>query len=241
VSAALLAAAATLGLAGSVHCVAMCGGIAAAAGSRLQGAGGAGTAVLFNLGRVAGYALLGLLVGALVGAAVGAVSARPLALVFRGLAALLMLSMGIQLLTGRDWLGLERLGARAWRRLQPLTGGALRLPGPGRFFALGALWGFLPCGLVYSALALAAASGSAAGGALAMLAFGAGTLPSMVATTLAGSAVVRRLGARNTRTVAGGLMIAFAVWTALGPLAPHAGHAQHGAAPADQHEHHHPD
>lgn len=243
----LLVAAAALGLAGSVHCVAMCGGIAAAAGSRLPGAGGTGTGVLFNLGRVCGYALLGLVVGAVVGTAIGTVKARPFALALRGLAALLMLVLGLQLLAGRDWLGLERLGARFWRRLQPLTGGAMGLPGPARFFALGALWGFLPCGLVYSALALAAASGSAAGGALAMLAFGAGTLPSMIATTLAGSAVMRRLGGRNTRAIAGGLMIVFAVWTALGPLAPHGGHAQHGAKqdslaptkPADKHEHHH--
>jgi sulfite exporter TauE/SafE len=155
-----------------------------------------------------------------------------------------MLVLGLQLLAGRDWLGLERLGARFWRRLQPLTGSAMGLPGPARFFALGALWGFLPCGLVYSALALAAASGSAAGGALAMLAFGAGTLPSMITTTLAGSAVMRRLGGRNTRAIAGGLMIVFAVWTALGPLAPHAGRAQHGAAhgtasPAGGHQHQH--
>ena len=238
----LLGAAAALGLAGSGHCVAMCGGIAAAAGSRLQGSAGAGSGVLFNLGRVTSYALLGLVVGAVVGTAFGAMNAKPFALALRGLAALLMLVLGLQLLTGRDWLGLERLGARLWRRLQPLTGSALGLPGPVRFFALGTLWGFLPCGLVYSALALAAAGGSAAAGAFAMLAFGAGTLPSMVGTTLAGSAVMRRLGGRNTRVVAGVLMIIFAAWTALGPLAPHGGHAHHeapaSAAPDPQHDHH---
>jgi sulfite exporter TauE/SafE len=238
----LLGAAVALGLAGSVHCVAMCGGIAAAAGSRLQGAAGARAGVLFNLGRVTSYALLGLIVGAVVGTAFGAISAKPFAFALRGLAALLMLALGLQLMTGRDWLGLERLGARLWRRLQPLTGSALGLPGPARFFALGALWGFLPCGLVYSALALAAAGGSATAGTLAMLAFGAGTLPSMVGTTLAGSAVMRRLGGRNTRKVAGGLMIVFAAWTALGPLAPHGGHAHHetppSAAPDGHREHH---
>jgi len=241
----LLAAAATLGLGGSVHCVAMCGGIAAAAGSRAQGHGAAQSGVLFNVGRVASYVGLGLLIGAIVGTAIGAVSARPMALALRGLAALLMLVLGLQLLTGRDWLGLERLGARVWRRIQPLTGSALQLPGPARYFTLGILWGFLPCGLVYAALTLAATSGSASGGALTMLAFGAGTLPSMVATTLAGSAVMRRLGGRHTRQVAGGLMIIFAVWTAFGPLAPHGGrgHAGHGdlpteAAPVHEHEDH---
>lgn len=242
----LLGAAGALGLAGSVHCVAMCGGIAAAAGSRLQGAGGTLAGVLFNLGRVTSYVALGLAVGALVGTAIGTVGAKPLAFATRGIAALLMLVLGLQLLTGRDWLGLERAGARLWRRLQPLAGEALALPGPRRFLALGVLWGFLPCGLVYSALALAAASGSAIGGALAMLAFGAGTLPSMLSATLAGAAVMRTLGVRHTRAVAGGLMIVFAAWTALGPLAPHGGHPQHGAAhdpvapamPADEHERH---
>jgi uncharacterized protein len=231
----LLAAAAALGIGGSVHCVAMCGGIAAAAGSRAQDHGAVQSGVLFNVGRVASYVGLGLLIGAIVGTAIGAVSARPMALVLRGLAALLMLALGLQLLTGRDWLGLERLGARVWRRIQPLTGNALQLPGPARFFALGMLWGFLPCGLVYAALTLAATSGSASGGALTMLAFGAGTLPSMVATTLAGSVVMHRLGGRHARRIAGGLMIVFAAWTAFGPLAPHggSGHAGHGNVPAE--------
>lgn len=238
----LLAAAVALGLGGSVHCVAMCGGIAAAAGSRMQGAGSARSGVLFNLGRIASYVLLGLLIGALVGAAIGSVSARPYALVLRSIAAALMFVLGLQLLTGRDWLGLERLGARLWRRLQPLAGSAMSLPGPTRFVGLGLLWGFLPCGLVYSALALAAASGSAAGGAVTMLAFGAGTLPSMVAATLVGSAVLRWLGGRHARGVAGGLMIAFAAWTVLGMFAPHGGHGHAGhdseamAAPALDHE-----
>ncbi|MDH5580221.1 MAG: sulfite exporter TauE/SafE family protein, partial [Betaproteobacteria bacterium] len=109
---------------------------------------------------------------------------------------------------------------RLWRSLQPLTGRALLLPVQLRFAALGALWGFLPCGLVYSALAVAATSGSAAGGALIMLAFGLGTLPAMVAATLLGTALLRRLSGAKTRTVAGLLMLLFAAWTAAGPL-PH--------------------
>jgi sulfite exporter TauE/SafE len=77
---------------------------------------------------------------------------------------------------------------------------------------------------VYSALALAAVAGSGVAGAGTMLAFGAGTLPSMLAVTLAGTAVTRRFAGTRTRTAAGVLMIAFAAWTALGPMAPHAGH-----------------
>lgn len=223
----LLAAAATLGLAGSVHCVGMCGGIAAATGARLGTAGGPAAmsrGVVFNVGRVLSYAALGGLVGALAGAAVGQFPVRPLVIALRLLAALLMLAMGVSLLSGRDLLSLERLGGRLWARLRPLAGRALGLPGPLRFGALGLLWGFLPCGLVYSALALAAVAGSAAAGAATMVAFGAGTLPSMLAVTLAGTAMTRRFAGTRTRTAAGLLMIAFAIWTAFGPMAPHAGH-----------------
>jgi sulfite exporter TauE/SafE len=61
-------------------------------------------------------------------------------------------------------------------------------------------------------------------GAGTMLAFGAGTLPSMLAVTLAGTAITRRFAGARTRAAAGVLMIAFAAWTALGPMAPHGGH-----------------
>jgi len=223
----LLAAAATLGLAGSVHCLGMCGGIAAAAGARLGDAGGSAAiprGIAFNAGRLLSYAALGGLVGALAGAAIGQFPVRPLVIALRILAALLMLAMGLSLLSGRDLLSLERLGGRLWARLRPLAGRALGLPGPLRFGALGLLWGFLPCGLVYSALALAAVAGSGLAGASTMVAFGAGTLPSMLAVTLAGTAITRRFAGTRTRTAAGILMILFAVWTALGPMAPHGGH-----------------
>lgn len=233
----VLAAALTLGLAGSVHCLGMCGGIAAAAGTRTQsaasGAGAALAGLSFNLGRIASYALLGLLVGALVGAAVGQLHVRPFAVALRALAGLLMFLMGLSLLSGRDLLSLERAGGRLWQRLRPLAGRALALPPALRFAALGLLWGFLPCGLVYSALALSATAGSAAAGGATMLAFGLGTLPAMLAVTLAGSAFTRRLSGLRTRRVAGALMIVFAVWTAFGTYAPHGG--GHGATHAPAH------
>lgn len=223
----LLGAAATLGFAGSVHCLGMCGGIAAAAGARLGDGSGPGAVprgVAFNAGRIASYAALGALVGAVAGALLGQFPVRPFAITFRLLAALLMLAMGLSLLSGRDLLSLERLGGRVWRRLRPLAGRVLGLPGALRFAVLGMLWGFLPCGLVYSALALAAVAGSGSAGAAAMLAFGVGTLPSMLAVTLAGTAVTRRFAGTRTRMAAGALMIAFAAWTALGLMAPHSGH-----------------
>jgi hypothetical protein len=239
-----LAAAAALGLAGSVHCLGMCGGIAAAAGARAQDGTPAARAALagiaFSLGRVGGYALLGAAVGALVGAAVAQVPVRPFAIGLRALAGLLMFLMGLSLLTGRDLLSLERLGGRAWQHIRSLAARVLGLPRALRFAALGVLWGFLPCGLVYSALALAATGGSGPAGAATMLAFGAGTLPAMLAVTLAGTAFLRAFAAARTRRLAGVLMIVFAAWTAFGTLAPHGGgHAPGPASPPDQHEHSH--
>lgn len=231
----LLAGAFTLGLAGSVHCLGMCGGIAAAAGTRTQSAGSATGAALagltFNLGRIASYALLGLAVGAVIGAAVSQVPVRPFAVGLRALAGLLMFFMGLSLMTGRDLLSLERAGGRLWERLRPLAGRVLALPPTLRFAALGLLWGFLPCGLVYSALALSAASGAALAGGATMLAFGLGTLPAMLAVTLAGTAFTRRFSGLWTRRAAGLLMIVFAFWTAFGTLAPHGG--SHGAHRGD--------
>jgi sulfite exporter TauE/SafE len=224
----LLAAAVTLGLAGSAHCLGMCGGIAAAAGTRCRtdatGPAALWSGLLFNVGRVMAYALLGGLVGGLAGAALGSLPVRPLAIVLRALAGLLMLAMGLSLLSGRDLLALERAGGHVWQRLRPLAGRAWSLPGSLRPAALGLLWGFLPCGLVYSALALAATSGTAWSGSITMLAFGAGTLPAMLAVTLAGTAVTRKFSGLRTRAVAGALMVVFGVWTAVGTLAPHAGH-----------------
>lgn len=232
----LLAGAFTLGLAGSVHCLGMCGGIAAAAGTRTSsaasGTGAALAGLTFNLGRLASYALLGLLVGALVGAAVAQVPVRPLAILLRALAGLLMLLMGLSLLAGRDLLALERAGGRLWERVRPLAGRALALPPALRFAALGLLWGLLPCGLVYSALALSAASGSALAAGATMLAFGLGTLPAMLALTLAGSALTRRLPGLWTRRVAGVLMVVFAFWTAFGTHAPQGGGHGSPHAPA---------
>ena len=228
-----LVAAATLGLAGSAHCLGMCGGIAAAGGagrSPLQG-------ILFNLGRVAGYAALGTGIGALVGAALDGLPVRPLTIGLRVFAALLMLALGLALLTGRDLLSLERIGAAVWSRIRPLAGRSLSLPAWLRFATLGVLWGFLPCGLVYSGLSLAAASGSAAGGGMTMLAFGLGTLPAMLAVTLAGATITKRFAGLRSRRVAGVLMILFAVWTALGPLAPHPGHGREQSA-GPSHTHH---
>ncbi len=199
-----------LGLASGVHCVGMCGGIVTAftAPQPLVPAGRLWrTHLAFNLGRVSSYAAAGALAG-LVGSGAYAVAAAPAQAVLYAAANLMLVLIGLYLagVSGAAaWI--ERLGAPLWRRLQPL---AVRLRP--HSFAAGAVWGWLPCGLVYGALAAAAATGSPARGALAMLAFGLGTLPWLLAAGLAAARLRGWASQRVFRVAAGSVVLAFGAW-----------------------------
>jgi len=199
-----------LGLASGVHCVGMCGGIVTAftAPQPLVPARGPWrTHLAFNGGRITSYAAAGALAG-LIGSGAYAVAAAPAQAALYAAANLMLVLIGLYLagLSGAAaWL--ERLGAPLWRRLQPL---AVRLRP--HSFAAGAVWGWLPCGLVYGALATAAASGSPAQGAAAMLAFGLGTLPWLLATGLTTVRLRAVVSQRAFRVAAGSLVLAFGAW-----------------------------
>jgi hypothetical protein len=218
----------TLGLAGSLHCLAMCGGIAASAGGVGHGAP-ARMGLLLNLGRIGGYLLLGGLVAGVAGTALDALAPDRSGWILRAAAAMILAATGLALMTGREGLGLERVGLRLWRLMAPLSAGLVRLPRGLSTLGLGALWGLLPCGLVYTAIALASTAGSAVGGAAVMLAFGLGTLPAMFAVSLAGRTLPGPHG--KHRRLAGILMIGFAIWTLQavlpGPSHDHGGHGDH--------------
>jgi sulfite exporter TauE/SafE len=225
----LLVAAWLTGLAGgSGHCLGMCGGIVGALGVR-QRPGVSGFAVLAaaHTGRVLGYAAAGAAVGFAGAAVFGSLLGPAGIAALRAGAAVLVALIGLQLLIGRSTLApFERAGARFWRRLGPLVRPLLPPRDPLRGLAAGALWGFLPCGLVYSELAVAAASGGALQGAFMMTAFGLGTSVSLSAL----SALLQSLGiGRLPRQLSGALLIVFGVWMLL-PLG--AAHREHAAAPA---------
>jgi len=180
-----------MGFAGSGHCGAMCGGIAGSAAATSTGQRTV-LGLSLNLGRLLTYTTAGLLFGG-VASLVGDIPALHEAFAsVRGVAGVLLVAFGLALAVGlRSFSLLDRIGAPVWRLVRPY---AQRLAGPStpvRAIGFGALWGFLPCGLVYTALGLAAASGSAASGALTMLAFGAGTLPALL---LIGSVASRLRG-----------------------------------------------
>ena len=214
---ALPVALALLGAASGAHCVGMCGGIVAAFSAQQRISFGAREPewprqLAFNLGRIASYALMGALAGTLGGAALAA-GALPAQTVLLVAANLVLVLVGLQLAGKSAALGrLEALGAPLWRRLQPAAARLLATRSPLQTYAAGMLWGWLPCGLVYGALALAAAAASAGGGAVAMLAYGLGTLPWLVAAGLAAARIRGWLARPAVRTAAGGAILAFGVY-----------------------------
>lgn len=175
-----------LGVLGSMHCVGMCGGLQSLLNKpqaiRTPTENQYHLAVM-NLGRVTLYSLIGAVFG-FIGAEIGTQLNVPgWTVLLRQLAAIMIIIVGLQLLlqVEKPLAFLEKAGYGLWQRIQPLfkTGASVTYS---YSFRRGMLWGFLPCGLVYSILAIAAVSGSAAGGLVTMLGFGLGTLPAMLLT-----------------------------------------------------------
>jgi len=234
-----LAAALVAGLAASGHCIGMCGGIAGALAMRSP-QGTAGTklalALAYNLSRITSYAIAGALAGLLGRTLLHAVDVRPLSVAFRVVAGLIMLAAAARLLFGWRLLDpLESAGSGLWRRIAPWAGRQGRSGGLSGAVGLGLAWGWLPCGMTYSMLLLAATTASVPMGAAVMLAFGLGTLPSMVTATVAFERMAKLLSSRATlRSVAGVLLLAFGLWTAGNALWHGTRHAGHGQAPQGQ-------
>lgn len=219
------------GLLGSGHCLGMCGGIAGALGA-YPGAQPAWLRALgFNLGRILGYAALGALAGALSAAAGHLLLPAGGLRWLRLLAALLLILLGLQLLSQRPLLApLERLGARLWRRLAPLSRRSLRIPGTLGRLCVGLLWALLPCGLVYTALAAALTTANPLHGAATMFAFGLGTLPLMLGATAGGNAITRLLRRTPVRRAAGALILLGGLWTGWVTLQGMTAHSHPGQA-----------
>lgn len=207
---ALLAAMLAAGLASGLHCVAMCGGIVAAFDSNrvipIRAKTDWQRRLAFNLGRISTYAAAGAAAGLLGGAAYAA-SALPAQTVLYVAANIMLVLMGLHLAGAGRLLGrLEALGAPLWRSLQPLAARLLPARTLAQAYAAGLVWGWLPCGMVYAALAGAMLAGSAARGALTMAAFGLGTLPFL----LAAGWLAARL--RAWRVAVGGAVLGFGTY-----------------------------
>jgi sulfite exporter TauE/SafE len=172
-----------VGIMGSVHCAGMCGPIALA----LPMGGKAGWHLLggrltYNGGRIVTYALLGFLVGA-IGRGIAVLGYQQTLSIVLG-----ALLIGTSIAPSAIRSVLPRVpGADAFqRRVSGTLSSLFRRRSVAALFLVGVLNGFLPCGFVVAALAGAATTGSEAGGAMFMAGFGAGTVPIMLALSMAG-------------------------------------------------------
>ena len=203
----LIYAALITGLAGGVHCLGMCGGIVA-----LMGAAPA-RAAAYHAGRLCTYALFGAVAGTLGSTVLLARYVLPVQQAMYVLAGLMLVVIGVHLAGWRSPVLalLERTGARGWRLIEPSARALLRRAGPRRALLAGLAWGAVPCALVYTTLTLALLAGSAGGGALVMLAFGAGTTPHLVLGTVLARRASRLMSRPWPRRAAGLLLVALAV------------------------------
>lgn len=226
-----------VGLLGSTHCLGMCGGIVGSlslATPKGRPWGWQGLQLLaFNLGRISSYAIAGALFGWLSAHAFDALPAPTARLAAQWLSAGFMIALGLYLTGWWTGLGaLERVGAKLWRYIAPVGRRMLPVRHPAQAWLFGMVWGWLPCGLVYASLAWSLSSGDPGSGALLMAAFGAGTLPMM----LASGGLARRLGtvvrANGVRRASGLLVLAVGVYSLVPAGAPHHGHQHSGAASA---------
>jgi sulfite exporter TauE/SafE len=176
-----------VGLLGGGHCVGMCGGIVGAVSMHLpQSKSKVPFLLSYNVGRILSYTFAGAIAG-LVGASSFLLEhVLPIQHVLYGISSLMLIALGLYL--AGIWHGvtyLEGAGKGIWKTLQPYSKRYIPAQNIKQAFFLGSLWGWLPCGLVYSVLIAAIATGSAINGGLAMLAFGLGTLPTLLTMGMA--------------------------------------------------------
>jgi len=201
-----------VGLLGGIHCLGMCGGIVGALTFSLPPAKRNAPATLFpillayNSGRISSYLLAGSIAGG-VGEILLLTQLDVLRTVLNVLAAGFMIFLGLYLAGWSQGISrVENTGRHLWRYIEPFGRRFIPVDSAAKALPLGFVWGWLPCGLVYSVLFWALSAGSVAKGALLMLAFGLGTLPNLL---LMGAAAARlgRLTRNTTVKRAAGLLV----------------------------------
>lgn len=201
-----------LGLTGAGHCLAMCGGIISTLSMSSSDSGQPKWSYIlaYQLGRITSYTLFGFAAG-WIGLTMSEASPLP---ILKTLSGILLILMALYI--SRIWMALsylEKLGKLFWNRISPFGKKLLPVKTTKQALFLGSLWGWLPCGLVYTSLGYALSLGSATSSALFMLTFGLGTLP---ATLLAGSASVtlkRFLNHKAVKNISALFFFGFGVFT----------------------------
>lgn len=203
-----------VGILGGVHCLGMCGSIIGIFTTQLPKDRARWPFHLaYSSGRIASYTVAGALVGMVGKAGLLMRDAVPVQHLLFALSSLMLVMLGLYL--AGLWGAvrrLENLGGGLWKRLQPYTTKLLPVHTVPRALALGALWGWLPCGLVYSVLVTSLASGSTAQGALIMAAFGLGTLPNLLTIGLFWERCRQWVQSPRVRLTAGLVVMGFGVY-----------------------------
>ena len=212
-------AAMAVGFFGGVHCVGMCGGIVGAltfglpAETRERPLRLLPYLLAYNVARITSYTAAGAIAGTIGLLGLSLVPMQQAQLGLLGVAGLFMVLMGLYV--GGWWYGLSRVekaGSRLWRFLEPVGRRLMPVRSPAQAFGLGLVWGWLPCGLVYSVLIWALSAGGPLAGALLMLGFGLGTLPNLLAMGAFAAQLAVFVRRQWVRRVAGGMVVAFGVY-----------------------------
>lgn len=206
-----------IGLLGSGHCIVMCGGISTMLTTAISNEVSNNKyriVFAYNFGRIFSYSLIGALV-----AFTSSMAAKNIGLPISALktvAGIFLILLGLYLGQWLMWLShVEHIGKKLWRHISPNTKKFIPIKNTRGAFALGALWGWLPCGLVYSTLTWALASANTINGALIMFFFGLGTLPALLSVSLGTISIKSLLSNTLFRKLAAILVILYGIYTIL--------------------------
>ena len=220
-----MGAALLLGLAASGHCLVMCGGISSALGiATAKGADGRPQRrllVAYQAGRISSYALAGLLFAGMLGGAIALLDIEIVRRSLRGLSAAALL-VGALVAFGRVRDPGFSFGRRLWSRLAPLGRRLIPVTSMSRAFTFGMVWGWMPCGFVYTVLIIATLQLDAWQGGLTMAAFGIGTAPALLITAFGAQRLIGITSRPATRRLAGSFLLVTALLTLAGPWLGHA-------------------
>lgn len=229
-------AAALLGLVASGHCVVMCGGISTALGlATAKDRNGRPRALLlihYQLGRISSYALAGLLFAGLLGGALAVLDIEAVGRTLRVLSACTLLLAAL-VAFGRVRDPGAAIGRRVWPMLARFGRRLLPVASVPRAFAFGLVWGWMPCGFVYTVLLIATLQLDALDGAITMAAFGLGTAPAMLMTAFGAQRLTAFAAKTGVRHAAGSVLLLSAVLTLIAPWIAHMLPGLHGSLPFD--------
>lgn len=209
-----------MGLLGGVHCIGMCGGIASALslGSQTDARPGRRFSIqlFYNLGRIGSYTIAGMLIGWIGAITTQGFASHTLHQILQTFSGVVLILMGLYLANWwRILTKVEQAGSFIWRRVEPFARKLIPIKKVHHAFLVGMLWGWLPCGLVYSMLTMSLTTANATQGALVMLSFGLGTLPNLLAMGMMAASLQTFLRQPVVKVVAGLLVVAAGVYLIL--------------------------